>query len=48
MIPWYVALIALFVGAGIGLFTTTLCVAAKDADSHIDYHIDNIEIRKGK
>ena len=43
MIPWYVGLITLFFGAGIGLITTALCVAAKDAD----YHIDNIEIRKG-
>jgi hypothetical protein len=42
MVAWYWVLIALFVGAGIGLITIALCTVAKDAD----YYIDKIEIRK--
>ncbi|MCK9330199.1 MAG: DUF3789 domain-containing protein [Candidatus Cloacimonetes bacterium] len=52
MVAWYWVLIALFVGAGIGLLTTALCVAAKNGDRHIsyygydnnnDYRIDNVK-----
>jgi hypothetical protein len=50
MVAWYWVLITLFVGAGIGLFATALCVAAKNGDRCMgycgyddDYHIDNVK-----